>query len=590
MRNSLKVQPNEYLGDVTGRPLDYGMVWFGQPNKDPEFYPIDIFYDAELTLPAAQPVRTKGGYLNGNGDIVEIYAAQNEYSVKVLDSYGRKVFYRPKVTTISNAIGTIENNIKLPFFGAVDRTLIERSMDSVSVADFGAVGDGVTDDSQAFKNAYNAARTGQAILVPYTPVGYYLAANPDDGAKAITWDFEAGVKLQGPGVGNANTGNATFWTPYTNPWLRINGKHRKIDLGLLSSPAGGAIVGDTWEYYADQLNDLKVSFTATVTNGSSVLTNVNADFSKLNIAARLTASLSGWGDDVRIISFDAAKKTITCGINTGNGTAVPTNFTGTTTENVPITAIKRQWFAGRYEGMNTGNKDADEVHYELANPVMNITGTKGIMYEFNLNTYANPTDWSTGIFMTGGGNVQAKITALDIQRDTGTEWINAISIRKANLGVAINARFPLKIETQYKNASDTFETIGYGIHFNNTPNDSVYGSLLEGAQLTNGSTAIKLFRNTDSGAWGRYIQCMDSKGQDELFFVPTDGSVITYAPANSNGSAVNAGSIQCNGITLRGGTNIRLGNNATAMTKSPSGKYLTVYDEAGTACYIPVYH
>lgn len=198
MRNSLKVQPNEYLGDVTGRPLDYGMVWFGQPNKDPEFYPIDIFYDAELTLPAAQPVRTKGGYLNGNGDIVEIYAAQNEYSVKVLDSYGRKVFYRPKVTTISNATGTIENNIKLPFFGAVDRTLIERSMDSVTVKDFGAKGDGVTDDTLAIQACTDA------VGVVRFPEGSYLISD------TIVQKF-SGQKFIGAGVNpyNDSTEGAT---------------------------------------------------------------------------------------------------------------------------------------------------------------------------------------------------------------------------------------------------------------------------------------------------------------------------------------------------------------------------------------------
>src|SRR5690606_29054907 len=47
-----------------------------------------------LTLPLAQPVHTKGGYLYDKGDMVEPHAKELIYSVKVLDSYGRKVFYK----------------------------------------------------------------------------------------------------------------------------------------------------------------------------------------------------------------------------------------------------------------------------------------------------------------------------------------------------------------------------------------------------------------------------------------------------------------------------------------------------------------
>lgn len=95
LRTPLTVSPHMYIGDSTGRPLDLGMVYFGEPDKDPQFYPIDIFSDDELTVPVSQPVRTKGGYLNDNkGDMAEIHAEQLIYSVKVLDQYGRKIFYK----------------------------------------------------------------------------------------------------------------------------------------------------------------------------------------------------------------------------------------------------------------------------------------------------------------------------------------------------------------------------------------------------------------------------------------------------------------------------------------------------------------
>ena len=95
LRTPLTVSPHMYIGDSTGRPLDLGMVYFGEPDKDPEFYPIPIFSDDSLTIPVSQPVRTKGGYLNDNkGDMAEIHAKELIYSVKVLDQYGRKIFYK----------------------------------------------------------------------------------------------------------------------------------------------------------------------------------------------------------------------------------------------------------------------------------------------------------------------------------------------------------------------------------------------------------------------------------------------------------------------------------------------------------------
>lgn len=105
INNALPVQPHLYLADTLGRPLDGGKVFFGEPNKDPELYPINVFYDDALTIPAPQPIRSKGGFMNANGDMVEIYANEVRYSVKVLDSYGRQVFYQPEMVKNQDVSG-----------------------------------------------------------------------------------------------------------------------------------------------------------------------------------------------------------------------------------------------------------------------------------------------------------------------------------------------------------------------------------------------------------------------------------------------------------------------------------------------------
>lgn len=98
LRTPLPVQPNMYMTDTAGRPLDGGNIYFGEVGKDSEFYPINVFYDKDLTVAASQPVTTKNGFIYFNGNTVGVYAESITYSVKVLDRHGKQVFYLPEMT------------------------------------------------------------------------------------------------------------------------------------------------------------------------------------------------------------------------------------------------------------------------------------------------------------------------------------------------------------------------------------------------------------------------------------------------------------------------------------------------------------
>lgn len=190
-RTALIVSPHLYLGDVTGRPLDYGRVYFGEPNKDGEFYPIDIFSDKELTEPLAQPVYTKGGFLHNNGDITEVFAYEGVYSVKVLDQYGRKIFFKGEVAkqTIEDAtsdvvdaaqveinkrMAQLDNAINTAAAAGAGangwtdqlvttsggRTQRDKNRDYITPFDFGAVGDG---QSHKLSTKYNTLANAQKV-------------------------------------------------------------------------------------------------------------------------------------------------------------------------------------------------------------------------------------------------------------------------------------------------------------------------------------------------------------------------------------------------------------------------------------------
>ena len=116
----------------------------------------------------------------------------------------------------------------------------------LNVQHYGAVGDGVVDDYKAFKTAYDAAKNGQGIYIPFGT--YNLSDNPDDGKKAIKWIADIGVKITGAGLGHPESGAGGFMcTTISNPWLVVSGDNLRYNLNNIPCPEGGAIMGDAKE-------------------------------------------------------------------------------------------------------------------------------------------------------------------------------------------------------------------------------------------------------------------------------------------------------------------------------------------------------
>jgi hypothetical protein len=243
--------PYPIFTDLDGTPLDDGYLYIGEVNDDPEQNPIQVFWDANLTIPASQPIRTNNGYAYRNGTPALIYTAgpfsitirnkreefvlyspvgygfdpaavsasvvQNDFtgdgvtvaftlsaspSTKLATSVFINGVYQEKdsysvsgntltftvapplssgIEVMTNETGVIgSTNASLVsytagFAGAVAQTVQTKLEQYVSAKDFGAVGNGVANDTAALKAAFDYAIP---LAIPVELEGTYLVNGP----------------------------------------------------------------------------------------------------------------------------------------------------------------------------------------------------------------------------------------------------------------------------------------------------------------------------------------------------------------------------------------------------------------------------
>jgi hypothetical protein len=180
--SALSIQPTyPIFTDIDGQPLEDGYVWIGTANLDPQTNPINVYWDAALTLPAAQPIRTLSGYPANSGTPARLYV-NSDYSIRVMNKNGSMVYSAPTATerysdVVVSGVNAEDVIYDPPFLGGVQTNVEAKLAQTVSVKDFGAVGDGVTDDTAAIQDAITAS-AGKTLFFP-----------------AGTYDFSSAVSL-----------------------------------------------------------------------------------------------------------------------------------------------------------------------------------------------------------------------------------------------------------------------------------------------------------------------------------------------------------------------------------------------------------
>lgn len=187
--SALSIQPTyPTFTDIDGQPLEDGYIWIGVANLAPIVNPITVYWDAALTIPAAQPIRTRGGYPINSGTPARLYV-NSDYSIQVQNRNGSVVYSAPTVTERYSGVVVTSINAQdvvydPPFAGGVQTNVENKLSQYVSAFDF------LSATQVALIKAHNSAAQDatavtaglQAALetgkVVFMPVGTYRTNSP----------------------------------------------------------------------------------------------------------------------------------------------------------------------------------------------------------------------------------------------------------------------------------------------------------------------------------------------------------------------------------------------------------------------------
>jgi hypothetical protein len=221
--SALSIQvPFPVFQDRDGQPLDNGYVWIGVANLNPQTNPVVAYYDAALTIQAVQPMRTINGYISNAGTPAQVYVDGVSFSILVQDSKGSTVYSFADGTGVSPSPNASIVIYDPAGTGAVQTTVQAKLRETVSVKDFGAVGDGATDDTAAIQDAIDASYS------VYIPSGTYKVTSTIylrrglhlygadmydciiDGSAMVTPIFATELNRYGIGAANQGLRDATI--------------------------------------------------------------------------------------------------------------------------------------------------------------------------------------------------------------------------------------------------------------------------------------------------------------------------------------------------------------------------------------------
>lgn len=170
---TLTPTPKQQFLDANGNPLVGGKIYTYAAGTTT---PLVTYTDASGTTPNTNPV-----ILDSRGEAA-IWLGVASYKLKLTTSTDVEIWTVDNIVSasvqalanLSESGGSALVGFLQAGTGAVATTVQAKLRETVSVKDFGAKGDGVTDDTAAIQNAVNACSAGSTLLFP---LGIYLISS-----------------------------------------------------------------------------------------------------------------------------------------------------------------------------------------------------------------------------------------------------------------------------------------------------------------------------------------------------------------------------------------------------------------------------
>lgn len=232
--SALSIQPTyPIFTDIDGQPLEAGYIFIGTANLNPITNPINVFFNAALTQPAVQPIRTISGYPSNAGTPGRLYV-NSDYSIQVQNKNGTVVYSSPTATerysdvVVSGILDDLANETDPAKGDALigyhqanqaglipntfGRTVHDKLQEFVSVFDFmtdaeiqAAKTNTVLDMTSSIQNALDFTESGRPKYLKFPPGDYFvtqITIGRTGNRNNSTYDFY-GAGISGIGSGSS---------------------------------------------------------------------------------------------------------------------------------------------------------------------------------------------------------------------------------------------------------------------------------------------------------------------------------------------------------------------------------------------------
>jgi hypothetical protein len=487
---TLSIQPPfPAFTDIDGQPLENGYVFVGTANLNPVTNPISVFWDAALTQPAAQPVRTLGGYPMNSGTPARLYV-NSDYSIQVQNSKGSVVYSAPaageRFSSVVVPLDAADISFTQAGTGAQVRTVQTDMREEIKSSQYDTLQNAVTAASGKRLRIIGAYTISTAVSVP---ANTYIVAYAGEGTVTQSASGQNAFTIAGDGVvidgvtivgGNVGSGsairadarlNVTVKNCTIKTWrygiqLRSCKNYQVLDNRIWGGTADGTSSSDVFIY-----GNTGAPSNRGVISGNFCLSNNDNGISvgtdngdrEISIADNVVYPLGTDGSTPLADAANFRRYGIVVGYNGGNTSRV--SVTGNVVRDVAYSGIYIQ----------SASLPAGDV---------NVTGNNVTRCGFG-TTYPSDASLRSGILLIGGGGDTVTGNVVNDCETTGIK-------------IAPNFTYTYADQPRQVVANNVVRrTLGTGILFTNKP----HGYLITGNRVIN-STVYNVYYETTTSDGG----------------------------------------------------------------------------------------